>query len=86
MAIIYDGDDDGDEDDAQSSKDLSPFSCCVVVMVEIFTVAIMDAVERQGTAVVARMSISFSLGPPPLHRPRRAPRTSQYHPYGLGKP
>jgi hypothetical protein len=42
----------GDGYDAQASKDPSPFSSCVVVMVEIF-VAAMEAVETQGSAVVA---------------------------------
>lgn len=42
-----------DGDDAQASKDPSPFSSCVVVMVKIFTAAAMEAVERQGSAVAA---------------------------------
>jgi hypothetical protein len=36
-----------DEDDAQTFKDPSPFSSYVVVMVELFAVAAMEAVERQ---------------------------------------
>jgi hypothetical protein len=37
-----------DEDDAEASKDPSPFSSCVVVMVEIFTEAAMGAAEWHG--------------------------------------
>jgi hypothetical protein len=43
----------GDGYDAQASKDPSPFSSCVVVMVEIFTAATMEELERQGSAVTA---------------------------------
>jgi hypothetical protein len=44
---------DGDEDDAQASKYPSRFSSCVVLMVEIFAASAMEAVERQGSTVVA---------------------------------
>jgi hypothetical protein len=49
---VGDGDgDDGDatvddEDDAKDSKDPSPLSSCVVVMVEFFAVTAMEAAEQ----------------------------------------
>ena len=51
--IVDDDDDDGDR--CGGLQDPSPFSSCVVVMVEIFPMAAMEAVERQGSAVEAWM-------------------------------
>jgi hypothetical protein len=44
-----------DEDDAQAFKDPSPFSSCVVVMVEFFAMEAMEVVERHGSAEAAAM-------------------------------
>jgi hypothetical protein len=50
-------------DDTQASKDPSPFSSCVVVMVEIFAAKAMEAVEQQGSAMAAWMDTSCPLAP-----------------------
>jgi hypothetical protein len=59
--------DDGDatvnfEDDAQASKDPSPFSSCVLVMVEFFVVAAMEVAEPRGSTEAAPMECVLSLG------------------------
>ena len=50
---IGDGDDvdDDDGDRCGGLQDPSPFSLCVVVMVEIFVEVAMEAAEQQGSAL-----------------------------------
>ena len=53
---IGDGDDVDDDDvgdRCEGLQDPSPFSLCVVVMVEIFVEAAMEAAEQQGSALEA---------------------------------